>query len=79
MLFLEIQVNSKIEIMHETFSFQGVLYSTNKIRLAPSVYRKAWNEYTIYTKSNSFLSNIDGTVGCKDLYWFLNWWWHMAF
>ena len=41
MLFLKIQVNSKIEIMHETFSFQGVLYSTNKIRLAPSVYRKA--------------------------------------
>ena len=41
MLFLKIQVNSKIEIMHETFSFQGVLYSTNKIRLAPSIYRKA--------------------------------------
>ena len=65
--FFDIRVINKMEIVHETFSFQSFIYYTNKSQVAQSVYRHALNKYNFYTKSNTFFSNIDDTVGYNTL------------
>ena len=51
-------------------NFQSFICCTNKSRVVSSGYRQPWNKY-FYTKSNTFSSNIDNTVGNKI---FINLW-----
>ena len=60
-----------MKIVHETVSFQSIIYCTDESQVTFSIYGQAWNKYNFRIKRNTFCSNIDDTVGFKI---FFNFW-----